>query len=92
MKVPLNKESQRQAALENHKANEAIHALVIKIISWKTGILEGSAVGSDDKISLSEWEKYKQHLLSISKSEREKVVLGKLSLIHDAIESHGGFK
>ena len=95
MRLPTNKlskEEQKIAALEAHEVSERMHHLVVKIISWKTGPLEGASIKKDDKVTPDEWKKYSQHLLNISKSESEKRIQQKLREVHEAIAEHGGFE
>lgn len=88
----LTRDEQKAIALENQKAKEKIHDLVVKIISWKSGLHEGASVSSDNKISPREWSSYKSHILSISKLDSESKVKDKLQEIYTAIKNHGGFK
>jgi len=91
-KVKLSKEEQKQAALLAHEANEKIHSLVVKIISWKAGILDGAVITQSNKITKREWEKYRQHILRISKIDSVEKVKSKLKETQEAIQSHGGFE
>lgn len=88
----LSKEEQKLAAIEAHEVNERMHYLVVKIISWKTGPLEGAVIKETDKITPDEWKKYSQHLMDISKSDSEKRIQRKLQEVHEAIAAHGGFE
>src|SRR5437588_102796 len=83
--LKLSREEQKKAALEHQKANELIHQLVVKIISWKSG---SSQV---NKITTREWTNYRQHILRISKTESPDRVKGKLEATKEAIQNHGGF-
>ncbi len=88
----LSKEDKKQAALENHEENERIHALVVKIISWRSGILDGAIIQKNNKVTPKEWEEYKKHLLRISKVESPERVKEKLNDTYESIKKRGGFE
>ena len=90
-KPRLNKEEQKAIAAKNLIAKEKIHSLVVKIISWKFGILEGASIIDSNKITKYEWEKYRQHILTISKVQTIEKVKEKLKETQASIQSHGGF-
>jgi hypothetical protein len=95
MNLPANKltrEEQKTKALEAHVIKEEIFSLVTKIISWKTQARDSIFLQSMDRITPDEWQRYKKHLLSISKSESVEVVKGKLKAIYNLIQSNDGFK
>ncbi len=92
LKTKLSKEEQKAVALENHQANERIHSLVVKIISWKAGLLDGASISQSNKITQSEWGRYRQHILKISKIESVDRVKGRLKETQQAIQKHGGFE
>lgn len=91
-KVRLSKEEQKLAVLKNHLANEKIHNLVVKVISWKFGILEGASISEENKVTKKEWNEYKRHILNISKIEDVEKVENKLKDVHNSIKLHGGFE
>lgn len=91
-KVRLSKEEQKLAALKNHIANEKIHSLVVKVISWRFGILDGASIIESNKITKKEWGRYKKHILAISKIESVEKVKGRLKETWDSIQTHGGFE
>ena len=86
-----SKEDQKAALLENREANERIHNLVIKIISWRSGILDGAIIDHSNKITRTEWSKYQKHIITISKTDSAEKVKGKLKETKEAIQAHGGF-
>lgn len=88
----LTRDEQKAIALENQKAKEKMHSLVVKIISWKAGLHEGASVSEDNKITPREWSAYKTHILTISKLDSESKVKDKLTETYNAIKDHGGFK
>ncbi len=94
MRLPqkkLNKDERKEAVLQAHKANEKIFKLVVKIISWETGPMEGASIKTTNKVTDDEWQRYRRHLLKISTSESEKRVKEKLKGIYEAIKDNGGF-
>ncbi len=88
----LTKEEQKVKALEAIKAKERIFNLVVKIISWKTESKDSSSMQTQNKITAEEWQRYKKHLLDISKTEGVEVVKGKLKEVYLAIKKHNGFE
>jgi hypothetical protein len=91
-KPKLTKEEQKAATKEAHEASERIHSLVVKIISWKAGILDGAVITESNKITKREWEKYRQHILRISKTESVEKVKDRLKETQQSIQSHNGFE
>ncbi len=89
--ITLTKEEQKAAALEKHKAQEANHKIVMKIISWKAGPLEGAAIHKDNKITKEEWETYTKHVYNTYKEEGKDKAKKKLEEAHAAISKNGGF-
>lgn len=85
------KKDQRLQLLKNQEANAKIHKLIVKIISWKTGLVDGADVKLSDKISDAEWQKYRKHLLTISKTDSQVKVKEKLKEIYNTIKTRGGF-
>jgi hypothetical protein len=90
--MALTKDQQKEESLERQIQNERIHALVVKIISWKTGIIDGAIITHDNKITTEEWNRYSKHLLAISKTDPVEKTKQKLADIHKAIKSNGGFE
>lgn len=91
-RIKLTKEERELAISKAHEASEKIFKLVVKIISWETGPLDGAAIKKTDKITPDEWQRYRQHLLTISKSESVERVKGKLKKVYEAIKEHSGFQ
>lgn len=91
-KPKLTKEERKAAASKTQAANEKIFKLVVKIISWKSGPMEGASIKLTDKITRDEWQRYRAHMLRISKTESEKRVKEKLEETYNAIKANGGFK
>ena len=91
MATKLTKDQQKDAQLEKQLHNEQIHSLVVKIISWKTGIVDGAVITRDDKITAAEWKQYTTHLLEISKTDSVEKTKQKIADIKEAIISNGGF-
>ncbi len=85
------KEEQKQIALDNHIANEKIHSLVVKIISWKAGIRNGDQTKYMGKVTPEEWKEYKKHIIKISTSESPERVLDKLKKTEQSIQDNNGF-
>jgi len=88
----LTKEEKKQHQQENHEASERILNLVVKIISWKSGLMEGATIKNTNKITPEEWKRYKKHLLEISKTDHEDKTKLKLEKVYEAIKSNGGFE
>ena len=91
-KTQEQKDAQKIAIMENHEASERIHALVIKIISWKAGLLDGAIINSDNKITKKEWSNYRDHILNISKIESSEKVNSSLKETQESIARNGGFE
>lgn len=93
MQLPSSKQPKKdyQKEEERHREQELVHSLVVKIISWKSGLMDGALITENDKISRSEWNRYEKHLINISKSQSERTLKSKLKDIYQAIEKHGGF-
>lgn len=91
-KPKLTKEERKEAVLKSQAANEKIFKLVVKIISWKSGPMEGATIKKTDKVTPDEWQRYRTHILRISKTESEKRVREKLDDTYKAIKANGGFK
>lgn len=85
------KDLQKDAQLERQIHNEQIHSLVVKIISWKTGIVDGAVITRDNKITPAEWKQYYEHLLEISKTDSVEKTKQKLADVQKAIKDNGGF-
>lgn len=69
---------------EKHKAREAWHKLVVKILGWKDGVRL-------EKITLKEWKTYYQGLVKISTLNGRKKTVEKLEAIKEIIKKNGGF-
>ncbi len=80
-----------EQAIEKQLHNERIHALVVKIISWKSGLVDGAIISHNDQISKKEWEEYKSHLLEISKTDSVEKTKQKLADTKELIKQNGGF-
>lgn len=65
---------------------------MVKIISWKAGLVEGASIQRANKITPEEWQLYQDHLLRISKIASVDKVRGKIKETFDAIKKNGGFK
>ena len=87
----LTKDQQKDAQLLKQIHNEQIHSLVVKIISWKTGIVDGAIITRNDKVTPEEWKQYSNHLLEISKTDSVEKTKQKLADVQKAIKEHGGF-
>lgn len=85
----LTKEERDIQTQITQAANAETHRLVVKIITWRTGLAEGF---STNKITAEEWERYKKHLLNISKTDSVEKVKGKLKETYDSIKMRGGFE
>lgn len=88
----LSKEEKKIAAQENHEENERIHSLVVKIISWRSGLLDGAVIQESNKITPKEWDEYKKHLTRISKIDSPERVKEKLNETYESIKKRGGFE
>lgn len=84
-----DKDKQRLLAQEKQRV---IHNLVVKVISWKAGLLDGATIQQNNKITSKEWGSYKQHILRISKIDSLERVKNKLRDTQEAIKAHGGFE
>ena len=71
---------------------EAWHKIVVKILSWKDGLTEGSAVKFKDKITSIEWNIYWQSSIRINVIHGKEKTEKKLEEIRRMIQKHGGFE
>ena len=77
----------RAEALKKAKKERIVQDLVVKIITWKT-----SNTNLKDKVSASEWQKYRKHLTRISESLSKKEIEAKLKSIQEIIKKNQGFE
>ncbi|MBI2011948.1 hypothetical protein HYS91_04220 [Candidatus Daviesbacteria bacterium] len=92
LKVKQTKDERKIALLKTQKENEKVFKLVTKIISWKSGLMDGASIKSENKITPKEWHTYKKHLTKISTSEGKDKVKNKIKETFRAIKEHGGFE
>lgn len=92
MKTKLTKEEQKSKELEASTAKEEMFQLVAKIISWKTKSQDSYSMQNKNKISVTEWQQYKKHLMDISKTDGADKVKEKLKDIYSAIQNNQGFE
>lgn len=94
MKIPTKPHinNTRLAYLEKFNEREAWHKLVVKIISWKEGLLEGGSVKITDKVTSKEWNTYTKHLIKTNTSYTKQKVLSNLKETEDLIKQNGGFE
>lgn len=90
--MKLTKEEQKEQAIIKQLHNEKIHSLVLKIISWKSGLVDGAVISRDDLITKAEWDEYQAHLLEISKTDSVEKTKQKIADIKQAIKDNGGFE
>lgn len=83
---------QEQAILEKRQEAEKKHKLVIKIISWRSGLVEGASIQSDNKISVLEWDEYSEYMLKISNVEHIEKTKDRLNKTHLEITNNNGFE
>ncbi len=88
----LGKGRRRPGVPENHEESERIHNMVVKIISWKSGLVDGAVINKTNKITPKEWDAYRQHILTISKITSPEKVKAKLAETFKAIKKNGGFE
>lgn len=88
--ITQTREEQKAAQLAKQKAQEANHKIVMKVISWKAGPLEGAAISKNDKITPEEWEAYSKHVHNTYKEGKD-LAKKKLEEAHAAISKNGGF-
>lgn len=83
--IPVDKK--RLAAQQHQKAQEALHHLVVKIINWKTG----TPTNKSDKITPSEWTKYKKHVHMVYQSESPAKIKERIQSTQQLIQKNHGF-
>ena len=79
------------ASIAKQLHNEHIHSLVVKIISWKSGLVDGAVISHNDLITKKEWDEYQAHLLEISKIDSTEKTKQKLADTKMAIKKNSGF-
>lgn len=77
--------------LQKQKEKEDWHKIVVKVISWKSGVPKSGSVSKDDKITPKEWNIYKKKILETNLSISKDQVMRNLRQIQDTIKSFGGF-
>lgn len=94
MKVPTrpNHPDIKLAYQEKLDERESWHKLVIKIISWREGVLEGATFRAKDKITYKEWVTYYQRTLKTNITHSRERVLADLRHTKSMIKEHGGFE
>lgn len=94
MKIPTrsNHPNTRLAYQEKFNEREAWHKLVVKIICWKDGLLEGGTVKFTDKITLKEWNTYFKRMIKTNTTYHKERVLNNLKETREMIKKHGGFE
>ncbi len=80
------------ANLEKIAERENWHKLVVKVISWKSGLLEGGSVKTANKITNKEWNLYCDRLVKTNTTYGKPKVLADLKEIKKLIKEHGGFE
>lgn len=89
--VPPTEDPNKPTEQEINEAKEALHKLVVKIISWKSST---PILGFDheaNKVTPKEWKDYKEHILKINTSESRNKVIDRLKKTYEIIEERGGF-
>lgn len=81
-----------QASQDQADQREIWHKLVVKIISWKDGLLEGGVIKFSDKISSKEWNVYFKRIIKMNTSYSKERVLSSLKETKDLIIKNGGFE
>lgn len=94
MKIPIrtNHSNSRLANLDKLNERETWHKLVVKVILWKDGIIEGGTYKSRDKITLKEWDTYCKRMIKTNTTYGRQKVLSNLNEIKVIIKKHGGFE
>ncbi len=88
----LSPEEQKLALLEKRRAQEILHSIIVKIISWRAGLQEGASVKKDNKITPLEWKSYKDHVFNMYKADGPDKAHSKIGEAEKAIKDHGGFQ
>ncbi len=93
MKVPSisNHPNIRTAYLEKFEKRELWHKLVVKILCWKDGLLEGSSINITNKITPKEWKTYYKKMVETNLIYGKEKALSNLKITKAKIEEHGGF-
>lgn len=86
-----NRQNTKLAYQEKWEEREAWHKLVVKIISWKSGLVKGGMVTKDHKITAEEWKTYFDRTLQINTTYGRQRVLSDLEETRTRISNHGGF-
>ena len=95
MNKPINRPGRsyaNAASQDQADQREIWHKLVVKIISWKDGLLEGGIIKITDKISSKEWNVYFKRILKMNTSYSKERVLLSLKETKDLITKNGGFE
>lgn len=94
MRIPSisNHPNIKAAYLEKFEKRELWHKLVVKILCWKDGLLEGSSIDITNKISSKEWRTYYRKMIATNLTYGKEKALSNLKKTQDAIRNHGGFE
>lgn len=87
-----SRNSNKTAILEKQQERETWYKLVVKIISWKSGLLEGGTVKQVNKISAREWRTYCEHSLRINVTYGKSKTQEDLKELKKIIHDFGGFE
>ena len=77
---------------EQADEREMWHKLVVKVISWKDGLLDGGIIKITDKITTKEWNNYYKRIIKTNTSYSKDRVLNTLKETKELIQRHGGFE
>lgn len=92
MPIKSNNQRNKLAYQDKFEEREAWHKLVVKIICWKDGILEGSSIKSTNKITPKEWSTYQKRMVKTNTTYSKQKVLLSLKETKEIIQQHGGFE
>lgn len=71
---------------------EIWHKLVVKVLCWKDGLLEGGSIKSSDKITVKEWKTYCQKIMETNIISGREKSLANLKITEQLIKNHNGFE
>lgn len=87
----MNK-SRPDLALERAREQESWFKIVVKILSWKEGLLGSGVKISREKISRKEWKQYSERMIKNNLTHSKDRILRDLRETREKIAQFGGFE
>lgn len=83
--------SNRVVNLEKQEAREKWHKIVVKILSWSDGLIDGGLINKANLITLEEWKTYCEHTLKNNVTYGKQKTEEAIKITEAKIKKFGGF-